>query len=77
MTGDNRVDTFNVFSYVKKDQQESKITLRVPYKAKLQKYTGKISGEDSYPSFSDSKWESADAEEVLVYDEDGNVIENN
>lgn len=36
MTGDNRVDTFNVFSYVKKDQQESKITLRVPYKAKLQ-----------------------------------------
>lgn len=77
MTGDNRVDTFNVFSYVKKDQQESKITLRVPYKAKLQKYTGKISGEDSYPSFSDSKWESADAEEILVYDEDGNVIENN
>lgn len=76
MTGDNRVDTFNVFSYVKKDQQESKITLRVPYKAKLQKYTGKISGEDSYPSFSDSQWESADAEEILVYDEDGNVVEN-
>lgn len=76
MTGDNRVDTFNVFSYVKKDQQESKITLRVPYKAKLQKYTGKISGEDSYPSFSDSKWESADAEEILVYDEEGNVVEN-
>lgn len=76
MTGDNRVDTFNVLSYVKKDQQESKITLRVPYRATLQKYTGTISGEDSYPSFNDSKWESADADEILTYDKNGNVIEN-
>lgn len=75
MTGDNRVNTFNIYSYVKKEQQKSDITLRVPYKAKLKKYTGTISGENSYPSFDDSRWESADAEEVLVYDEDGNVIE--
>lgn len=76
MTGDNRVNTFNIYSYVKKDQQESKVTLRVPYKAKLKKYTGTISGEESYPSFDDRYWESADAEEVLVYDEDDNVIES-
>lgn len=76
MTGDNRVDTFNIYSYVKKDSQSSKITMRLPYKASLQKYTGTISGDDSYPSFDDSLWESAEAEEVLVYDEDGNVVKN-
>lgn len=70
-TGDIRADKFTVYSYVGKTEQESDITMRVPYRATLQKWTGSGSPFDETPVGS---WQ--DVTPVTETDEEGNPVES-
>lgn len=70
MTGETRVDKFVISAFVGKNEQESSIRIKVPYRATLSKWTGTGTPIAADGIISDASWESVSYDESITVSED-------